>query len=384
MSGVTRDECEAFIDSNPRLSAKSRNAELKLLSAFFSWCKARGYCAENPTREIEFRKEVETAIGILAPNELRRLLENADPQLLAYVAIGAFAGIRKAELHRLDWSEIDLHDGFIEVTAAKSKTANRRLVKIQPCLDAWLRPIARESGPVVAISDLWLRMKHLRAKAGFVEWPQNALRHSFASYHLAHFKNAAELALEMGHAGTNMIFKHYRQVVRAGDAAEYWSILPAQPENVLAMALANTPPSSAELLTLRRRDPVTHKFFAQSLDGEHYQKSPLEYAKIYGVTQQCVSRWIRLGKPLDDPAAMEALRRGEYEKSAEHYARTYGAAVAKVKLWMAHGWPLDNESAVKSYLEHREAVAAHPRAHQPKIITLPSQSSDSSAKARTA
>jgi hypothetical protein len=40
------------------------------------------------------------------------------------------------------------------------------------------------------------------AAAGITEWPENALRHSFASYHLAHFMNAAETAPQLGHHAT--------------------------------------------------------------------------------------------------------------------------------------------------------------------------------------
>jgi len=35
---------------------------------------------------------------------------------------------------------------------------------------------------------------------------------AYASYHLAHFKDAARLALEMGHTDTSMIFGHYREL----------------------------------------------------------------------------------------------------------------------------------------------------------------------------
>ena len=58
-----------------------------------------------------------------------------------------------------------------------------------------------------------------------VDWPQNALRHSFGSYHLAHFKNARALALEMGNS-PGVIFKHYRQLVKPAAAALYWQIVP--------------------------------------------------------------------------------------------------------------------------------------------------------------
>jgi integrase len=66
-----------------------------------------------------------------------------------------------------------------------------------------------------------------RRRAKITVWPPNALRHGFASYHLAHFKNAAELELEMGHTDQQMIFEHYRQLGRPKEAARYWKICPA-------------------------------------------------------------------------------------------------------------------------------------------------------------
>jgi len=53
------------------------------------------------------------------------------------------------------------------------------------------------------------------------ELPDNALRHSFASCHLAHFKDAAVLALETGHTDSGMIFDHYREAGEAA-SAENW------------------------------------------------------------------------------------------------------------------------------------------------------------------
>ena len=57
-------------------------------------------------------------------------------------------------------------------------------------------------------------------------WPDNALRHSYASYHLAHYKNASELALYLGHADTKVISQHYREVVTKEQAKSYWNIIP--------------------------------------------------------------------------------------------------------------------------------------------------------------
>jgi integrase len=69
-------------------------------------------------------------------------------------------------------------------------------------------------------------LESAREAAGIEQWPQNALRHGFASYHLAQFNNAALLALELGHTNSNLVFQHYRQLVRPKQAERYWKIAP--------------------------------------------------------------------------------------------------------------------------------------------------------------
>lgn len=64
----------------------------------------------------------------------------------------------------------------------------------------------------------------LRTEHG-IEWEHNVTRHSFVSYHLAHWCNAAKTALEAGHT-EQMTFSNYRALVTPAAAAEFWSILP--------------------------------------------------------------------------------------------------------------------------------------------------------------
>ena len=139
--------------------------------------------------------------------------------------IGAFAGLRPAELSRLKWENIDRNAGLIEVTAKTAKTARRRFVKIQPNLAEWLLPHFGRKGAVCCVN-IRKRLEATRRDAGLKEWPGNALRHGFASYHLAHFNEAAALALEMGHTDSRMLFAHYRKFVRPKDAAAFWQIKP--------------------------------------------------------------------------------------------------------------------------------------------------------------
>ena len=224
-----RSLCEK--QSGKRLSAVTRNHFRRLLVVAFNFARSRGYCVANPAEQSAKAKEIQSPVGILSATQTARLLENSVPELLPYVAIGAFAGLRRAELERLDWKEVDLQSGLIEVTAANAKSARRRFVKIQPNLLRWLQPYAQLSGSVTPPGYGKLLLA-ARESAGISQWPPNALRHGFASYHLAHFNDAAALALELGHTNAQLVFQHYRQLVRPRDAERYWSIAPATAEVV--------------------------------------------------------------------------------------------------------------------------------------------------------
>jgi integrase len=150
------------------------------------------------------------------------------------LAIGAFAGLREAEIQRLDWSEVDLARGHIEVKAAKAKSARRRIVPIQANLARWLRPYSGMKGGVVPIGAR-KKLDHVRKTADLARWPKNGLRHSFASYRLAAIHDAPRVAAELGHTGPQMLYSTYRELVLPEEAERYWKIEPAaEAGNVVA------------------------------------------------------------------------------------------------------------------------------------------------------
>ena len=200
----------------------------RVLHGFFAFCVVRGYCASNPVSAAMKPKIPSKPINILTTDQTRALLCACSPEILPAVAIGAFAGLRRAEIERLDWRQVDTTRGFIEVMAPNSKTAQRRLVTVVPNLKAWLAPRRRESGLVCPPINVYRRLFGGALKgAGITSWPANALRHSFASYHLAHTQDAAKTALELGHTESRTLFQHYRELVHFEDAKVYWKIFPA-------------------------------------------------------------------------------------------------------------------------------------------------------------
>src|SRR5262249_28590767 len=154
-------------------------------------------------------------IGILKPEELAELLKKADAEAALYLALGAFSGIRTAELIRLDFKDINFERRFIEVGKEKTKTATRRLVPIQPNLMQWLTPYKGQKGRIFA--GLHVPDRIIAFAKKHVQWSSNCLRHSYASFRLAITQDAAKVALEMGNS-PNMLFTNYRELADERDA----------------------------------------------------------------------------------------------------------------------------------------------------------------------
>ena len=209
----------------------SRNATIRHLRAFFRWTGKRGWRDGDPTEQVDKAREIDETISILSLPQTRKLLGAcaADAEcrpLLAAIAIGLFAGLRTGELAALDWQDVHLTGSqrFIEVTARKAKTRQRRIVSISDNLAVWLTSVARIAGPVVP-GGYRDRHERLQALAKLTPWPRNVLRHSFGSYHLGFHKNEALTAAEMGNSPA-VIFQHYRALVTPEAADKFWRLIP--------------------------------------------------------------------------------------------------------------------------------------------------------------
>jgi len=226
--GITVEELDNWLRALP-LSPKSRANYRANIGVLFSYAEKRRMVDHNPILHTAKPKLVDKAPEIFTVDELRGLLEAAqrvEPDVLPMLAIGAFAGLRDAEIKRLDWSEVRLERGHIEVGAAKAKSARRRIVPMQLNLVAWLRPYSGKHGKVVP--EGWRgKIDRVCEAAGLTRWPSNGLRHSFASYRLAAIHDAPRVASELGHTSPQMLFTNYREVVLPEEAERYWKITPA-------------------------------------------------------------------------------------------------------------------------------------------------------------
>lgn len=231
ISTILTQEVEKHIDRRKLPTTSCRNY-IRDLNIFFNYCVRRKYCPENPVKAIEKPAAEEKPVEILTVEQCRTLLNTASTpkyrEILPSIAIGLFAGLRMIEIRRLDWSEVDVARRIIEIKAAKAKTRQRRIVDMSENLAAWLSLDVHPSSGLVAPKGVRWRKKFepLLDEAKIRPWPRNALRHSFGSYHLALSKDPSKTAFQMGHGDTQMLFRHYRELVSPEAAAQYWALLP--------------------------------------------------------------------------------------------------------------------------------------------------------------
>ena len=260
------------------VSPRTRNNLRASVQTLFAFAKAQRYLPKDHDEidAVMVAKNAVSEIEIFTPKEMAEILAHADKQLVPFLALGAFAGIRHAEIQRLEWAELHFDAGIIEIRAAKAKTASRRTVPILDNLRAWLLARHREVGLVCGGLDTkneipalvetinesrraaWAKANRVSAdvlnesekrardnpakakdkappgaETAKIEgwpafaWKHNALRHSFISYRVADIQNVAQVALEAGNS-PQMIFKHYRELVRPDAAKAWFAIVPTR------------------------------------------------------------------------------------------------------------------------------------------------------------
>ena len=231
ITDITTSEINRFLAGLIGLGPVSRNNIRRNLITMFSFAKKQGYLHPDRKTAAELSDSIktpDTKIEIFTPDEMRRILLAANTRILPLIAIGGFSGIRSAEILRLDWEDIKWERGHIEIAGSKAKTAARRLVPLTDNLKAWLAPWRGKTGKIITINDYagTLNDTGVRAKISG-GWRQNALRHSFISYRVAETGDVARTSLEAGNS-PKMIFRHYREIVDAEEAREWFSIMPPE------------------------------------------------------------------------------------------------------------------------------------------------------------
>ena len=227
---ITPQECVGYIEQAFETPRQRQKARL-ILSGVFGTAVKRGWCEANPVARVEAPRVVEQQVPILTPQEIAQITTTAESyqggSCAAAVGMMLYAGIRPHEVARLSWAQVDLRERAIYILPRHSKTGGSRRVTIHKPLMRILRAHKREDGEMICPANWLHHWRELRRAAGWVSpahrWPQDALRHTFASYHLSYFRSFAELQLEIGHRDATLLRTRYVDQRGVRMAAMFWA-----------------------------------------------------------------------------------------------------------------------------------------------------------------
>jgi len=240
IADIKTAEMDKWLASMKKNTSRTKNNYRKAIRTLFRFGREKNYLPREAKTEAEFTTSYDLGseeIGIYTPEQLEILLSRLSPRMLPFLAIGAFAGLRTAEISRLEWQHVRFEQNVIAVPASVAKTANRRLAPILPVLAAWLKPFRKPAGKVLesvrdefALAALFKQaVDAIKGEDGnpLLKIVHNGLRHSYISYRVADIKNVAEVALESGNS-PRIIFSSYRELVMEEEAKKWFAIMPAK------------------------------------------------------------------------------------------------------------------------------------------------------------
>lgn len=196
-------------------SPATANKKLTLLKSVFNKAKVWGYFyGDNPCAQIKKLTVVSKRSRYLSLDEIERLVEKAHPRLVPVVICALMTGMRKSEILRLSWENIDWERGIIHIRKAKS--GRSREIPITSSLRKVLAGIPGERlGATFEVPEIMIRRYFARAlkDAAIQDFRFHDLRHTFASHYLMKTQDLPALQSLLGHS-TPLLTLRYAHLSR--------------------------------------------------------------------------------------------------------------------------------------------------------------------------
>jgi integrase len=232
---VTGRDVEEFLGKLAGISAKRKNNILVPLKCLFNDATRRGDIEEPPTEHIRRFRETKPYADPFSFPEMNRFLNHVDPRYGAYFTTAFLTGMRPNEMIALKWPNVDFEMRCITVREGrvlgiegppKTMSSCRDVDLLDPLLEVLRRH--RQTSPLDAGHVFTnrhgnpLEVNNLRnrawyptlKKAGLRKRTMYQTRHTFASLMLSHGEDPLWVARMLGHAGLDMIFRHYGKFIR--------------------------------------------------------------------------------------------------------------------------------------------------------------------------
>jgi integrase len=172
------------------VSQASANRELACLKCIFSKCIEWDLIRDNPAKKIRLAKEDNSRVRYLDKDEINTLLSNSSDKLKTIIVFAISTGMRKGEMQRLRWEDINFKNDVI--TLLKTKNGEVRRVPMSTNVKDMLLSMKEHSTSDVVFSleetgesyNFRKSFETALKKSNITGFRFHDLRHTFAS-HLA-------------------------------------------------------------------------------------------------------------------------------------------------------------------------------------------------------
>jgi len=187
------------------------NRDLALLKHLFTLAIKWGYVDQNPVKEVKFLRE-DLKERILKPEEIQKLLDEANDGLRPVIITALNTGMRLGEMLSLKWHQVNLQAGFIQIEHAKN--GKMRKIPMNATLTELFENVKKEGSeyvflrygkPIRSVRTAW---ENALRRAGIQGCRFHDLRHTFATYALITGADLVSIRDILGHSDIRMTSRY--------------------------------------------------------------------------------------------------------------------------------------------------------------------------------
>jgi len=318
-------------------AARSVNFARQQVVAFANWCTKSARLETNPLKHVPKldestdRRRVRRA---LTDDELARLLAVAKERgREAWYMLAAYAGLRRGDLRRLEWADVDLEAGTITIRGGKAKRVD--VIPMHPHVCESLKALKTQNPAVPGAkvfpevpTTVTVRKDFLRAGIELVDnegraVDLHALRTTLGT-RLARAGVPPQVAMRlMRHADYRTTLKHYT-VLGLADSAAALAKLPSIQLEVQAQAATGTGDAYPS---------KSHRFDSQ-LIPQHKGREIVQKHASYCADGDAMSESADTPKTLKNPSKSDVLRRAALKnEKAGDGIRTHDVQLGKLAFY---------------------------------------------------
>jgi site-specific recombinase XerD len=250
-SEVTPEELREFIWAKKSIAESTRHNTYRALSRFYRFVVQHKWLAEFPMDERHVpvvEDKVPSILRVADAEQLMRAAQVHYPDMIVFMALALFAGVRIEELCKLELKDIVYNtadDQFMLLVGPHvGKKRRARNIRLPANCQLWIQDRLEPRTP-----SRYVRKEHcgrilpgepggvhyrvrLIAEKAEVTMSQNVMRHSFASYYYELTGDAEKTRARLGHDTPEVLFTHYAALVlrnAVNNPFDYFKITPYVP-----------------------------------------------------------------------------------------------------------------------------------------------------------